>query len=102
MASRAIHQTKFGACAVTIYRDTEWGEYIVKAKVAGKVEGGNRLGGYHTDHKGDARSTAAHMVRELKKRPACKDRSLAGARTTSKAKKQKKRAKSKKTRKQPY
>ena len=76
MARKKIHATKFGPCAVTIYRDASAGEYVVQAKVGGKIQGGAQGGGYFTDDKKDARTTAASMVRELRKRPSCKGTAL--------------------------
>ncbi len=68
MALKKIHETKVGtSCAVRIYRNPEWGEYIVKTVVGGKVQGG-KDGGYFTDDKADAHGTAAAEVRRLTER----------------------------------
>lgn len=72
MARRKIKTTRVGRCAVNIYRDSEWDEFVVQSVVGGKVIGGKEDGGYFTDDKADARSNAAHAVRLLRKRPACK------------------------------
>jgi len=71
MAQKKIHSTRVGSCAVNIYRDAEWDEYIVKTVVNGRVEGGKE-GGYHTSEKADARGTAAFQVQRLRRRPACR------------------------------
>jgi hypothetical protein len=72
MALKKIHETPVGAsCAVRIYRNPEFDEYVVKTVVGGKVQGG-KDGGYFTSDKADARSTAAHEVRRLRQRPGCR------------------------------
>lgn len=81
MARRKIKQVTFGKCQVAIYRDSYAGEYVVRATVGDRVQGGATNGGYFTDDKRDARATAAAMVRKLKRTPACKAGGLAGART---------------------
>lgn len=72
MAIKLIHQTRVGAkCAVKIYRNSEYNEFIVKTVVNGRVQGG-KDGGYFTDDKADARGTAAAEIRRLrKKRGSC-------------------------------
>jgi hypothetical protein len=71
MAAKKIHETAVGAkCAVRIYRNAEWDEYIVKSIVNGKVQGG-KDGGYFTSDKADAHGTAAAEADRLRKRPAC-------------------------------
>lgn len=65
MVKRLIHTTRVGSCSVKIYRDSEWNEFVVKTS-------GVRGDGYHTDDRGDARSTAAHEARWLKKQPRCR------------------------------
>ena len=71
MALKKIHETKVGAsCAVRIYRNYEWDEYVVKSVVKGKVQGG-KDGGYFTSDKADAHGTAAAEAQRLQKRPAC-------------------------------
>lgn len=74
MAQRKIHSTKVGRCSVTIYRNVEWDEFRVVGKIGSKVIGGKSSGGYFTSDKKDARSTAAHFVRDLRKRDACRVR----------------------------
>lgn len=72
MANKKIHETRVGArCAVRIYRNAEYGEYIVKTVIGGKVQGG-KDGGYFTSNKTDARGTAAHEVRRLRKQSSCR------------------------------
>jgi len=86
MARRKVHATKFGPCAVSIYKDSYVGEYVVQASVGGKIQGD----GYFTDDKKDARSTAAFMVRDLKKRPSCqRPKALNGARRRAPKKRRK-------------
>jgi hypothetical protein len=70
MATKKIHETAVGKCAVRIYRNAEYGEYIVKTVVNGKVQGGKN-GGYFTSDKADAHGTAAVEADRLRKRPAC-------------------------------
>jgi hypothetical protein len=72
VAYRKVKSVRVGSCAVEIHRDPDHNEFRVRTIVNGKVEGGRDGGGYFTDDKGDARGTAAHMVRRLRKRPACK------------------------------
>jgi hypothetical protein len=68
---RILHSTRVGRCAVNIYRNAEYDEYIVKSVVGGRVQGGED-GGYFTADKQDARSTAAAEVRRLRRVPACR------------------------------
>lgn len=71
MSKKLIKTTRVGKCSVKIYRDSEYGEYNVKSIMAhGKPGPGD---GYFTDNKKDARDTAAHSVRWLKKRRSCKE-----------------------------
>jgi len=71
MALKKISDTPVGTrCAVRIYRNAEFDEYVVKTVVNGKVQGG-KDGGYFTSDKADARGTAAHEVEKLRQRPAC-------------------------------
>lgn len=72
MARRRIKHIRVGRCSVSIYRDSDAGEFVVRQTVGGKITGGRADGGYFTDDKSDARSTAAHMIRKLRKRPACR------------------------------
>lgn len=58
-------------CKVSIGRTTVPGEFRVRAIVNGKVTGGAANGGYFTEDKADARSTAAHMIRQLRQLPQC-------------------------------
>lgn len=71
MALKKIHETPIGSkCAVRIYRNYEWDEYVVKSVVNGKVQGG-KDGGYFTSDKADAHGTAAAEAKRLQARPAC-------------------------------
>lgn len=72
MARRLIKNVRVGRCAVKIYRDSDWNEYNVQQVVGGKIVGGREGGGYFTDNKQDARNVAAHEIRRLRKRPACR------------------------------
>ena len=72
MAQRKIHETRVGSrCAVRIYRDSEYNEFVVKTIVNGRIEGGKSGGAFESD-KAAARGTAAAEVRRLRKRPACR------------------------------
>jgi hypothetical protein len=71
MARRKIHGIRVGKCAVNIYRDSEWDEYLVQSVVKGKVVGGKEGGGYFTDDKEDAFGAAEAEVATLRKRPVC-------------------------------
>lgn len=71
MALKKIHETRVGTCAVRIYRNPEYGEFIVKTVVNGRVQGG-KSGGYFTEDKKDARGTAAFEVRRLRKLSSCR------------------------------
>jgi hypothetical protein len=66
MARRKIHTTRVGRCSVGIYKDSEYGEFIVQSQGAGKDTG------YFTDTKQDARNTAAFQARRLRKDARCK------------------------------
>jgi hypothetical protein len=71
MALKKIHETPVGTkCAVRIYRNYEWDEYIVKSIVNGKVQGG-KDGGYFTSDKADAYGSATAEAQRLQKRPVC-------------------------------
>ena len=80
MARRKLKAVKFGNCEVAIYRDSYANEYVVQTKVGGKIQGGAESGGYFTDDKGDARSTAAATIRTMKARSVCKPTALGRAR----------------------
>lgn len=68
MARKKIHTTKVGTkCSVSIYRDAEWGEFVVQAKVNGKVVGGKDGGAFESDKKA-ARSTAAAIIKQLRRK----------------------------------
>ncbi len=68
MALKKLHETRVGAsCAVRIYRNSEFDEYVVKTVVGGKVQGGKDGGAFESD-KQAARGTAAAQVRWLRKR----------------------------------
>lgn len=66
MARRLVHKTRVGRCAVLIYRDAEWNEYVVKT-----VIGGRSTGTYHTGDKDDAQGTATHIARRLRAQRRC-------------------------------
>jgi len=70
MALKKLHETPVGRCAVRVYRNAEYGEYVVKSIVNGKVQGG-KDGGYFTSDKADAYATATVEADRLRKRPAC-------------------------------
>jgi hypothetical protein len=72
MAYRKVKSVRVGSCAVEIHRDSDINEFRVRAIINGRVEGGRTGGGYFTDDKGDARGTAAVLLRHLRKRPACR------------------------------
>lgn len=67
MALKKIHETRVGAkCAVRIYRNTEFNEYVVKTVVGGRVQGGKDGGAFESD-KAAARGTAAAEVHRLRR-----------------------------------
>jgi len=68
---RKIHGTRVGRCAVNIYRNPEWGEYVVKTIINGRVQGG-KDGGYFTSDKQDARGTAAQEIKRIRRLPSCR------------------------------
>ena len=71
MALKKIHETRVGtSCAVRIYRNYEYDEYVVKSVVKGKVQGG-KDGGYFTSDKADAHGTAAAEAKRLQARSVC-------------------------------
>ena len=72
MARRLIKRVRFGKCEVTIHKDSFAGEYVVRQKIGTRVTGGKKDGGYFTDDKKDARSTAASMIRNLRKKKTCR------------------------------
>lgn len=81
MGRKKIHEISVGtACSVRVYRDAEFGEYIVKAVVKGKPVGG-KGGGYHTDDKADAYATAGVEATRLGNRPACRVMNLSARRS---------------------
>lgn len=67
MARRRLKNIRVGRCAVSIHKDSEWGEFIVTTSGAGRMNGT-----YHTDDKRDARSTAAHTIKQLRKTGVCR------------------------------
>jgi hypothetical protein len=71
MALKKIHETRVGTCAVKIYRDSEYNEFVVKTIVNGKVQGGKSGGAFETD-KTAARGTAAAEVRRLRRLRRCR------------------------------
>ncbi len=68
MARRRVKHVRVGRCSVDIHRDSDAREFIVSA-----VVGGRRDSGYFTEDRRDARGTAAHQVRRLRKLPACRE-----------------------------
>jgi len=69
---RKIHGTRVGErCAVNIYRNPEYDEYVVKTVINGRVQGG-KDGGYFTTDKQDARGTAAQEVKRIRRLPPCR------------------------------
>lgn len=46
---------------VKVYRDSEWGEWVVIHSIDG-VRVGGKDGGYHTSDEKDAMSTAIYMI----------------------------------------
>jgi len=72
MALRKIHETRVGTkCAVRIYRNPEFDEYVVKVIVNGRVQGGKEGGAFESD-KSAARGTAAALVRRLRAQRSCR------------------------------
>lgn len=73
MALRKIHTIRVGTrCAVNVYRDPEWDQFVVKSVVNGKTVGGKEGGGYFTDDKEDAFGTAEAEAAHLRTRPVCR------------------------------
>jgi len=70
MARKLLHTTKYGTCKVQIYKDNYAGEFVVTTTVKGKVVGGKSGGGDFTESKQDARNSAAHQLRWLRKHRA--------------------------------
>ncbi len=68
MAKRVNRTIRVGACTVSIKRNVAWGEYIVTTKTPVKRWNGT----YHTEDKSDARSTAAHQIRTLRRAGVCR------------------------------
>jgi hypothetical protein len=68
VARRRIKHVRVGRCSVDIHRDSDSREFVVSS-----VVGGRRDSGYYTEDKSDARGTAAHQARRLRKLPACKE-----------------------------
>jgi hypothetical protein len=64
---RLLHTTRVGTCAVKIYTNPIYHEYVVKT-----IQAGRKQGEYFTDDKQDARNTAAAQARWLKKRRSCR------------------------------
>jgi hypothetical protein len=79
MGRKLLTTTPIGSkCSVKIYKDSEYGVFVVKAFEDGKK--GNTYE-YETNDKGDAHGTAKAQAEWLAKRPACRaGGSLAGAR----------------------
>ena len=73
MALRKLHETHVGThCVVRIYRNRDYGEYVVKTSIKGRIVGGADGGGYFTDDKQDARNTAAVTIKALRKNARCR------------------------------
>lgn len=73
MARRKIHTIRVGTkCSVGIYRDPEWDQFVVQSVVNGRTVGGKEDGGYFTDDKEDAFSTAKAEAAHLRTRPVCR------------------------------
>ena len=70
MALKKLQEFVVGTCSVRLYRNPEYGEFIVKTVVNGKVQGGEN-GGYFTDDKQDALNTAAVEIERLSKLKSC-------------------------------
>ena len=70
MALKKIQEYVVGRCAVQIFRNPEYGEFVVKTVVNGKVQGGKN-GGYFTDNKQDALDTAAVEIKRLSQLKSC-------------------------------
>jgi hypothetical protein len=62
MARRRIKNIRVGRCAVSIYKDSEWNEFVVVTKSPHKRFSGS----YHTTNMRDARGTAAHQIKVLR------------------------------------
>lgn len=78
MARKKIHEIPVGPCSVRVYRDSEFGEYVVKTLIKGKTVGG-KGGGYFTNDKADAYTTARVEASRLGNRSTCRASGL-GAR----------------------
>ncbi len=68
MAKKRIKSVRVGKCTVSIHRDSEYDEFIVTTKAPVKRWNGT----YHTTEKGDARNTAAHQIRQLRRAGVCR------------------------------
>lgn len=68
MARRRIKHVRLGKCSVSIHKDPEWGEFVVTTK--GPVR--KFRGTYHTDTISDARSTAAHQIKRMRRAGGCR------------------------------
>lgn len=71
MARKKLHAVRAGRCLITIYKDSYAGEFVVTTDINGKREGGKAGGGYFTDSKSDARSTAAATIKQLRRQGRC-------------------------------
>lgn len=60
MAQRKIHQVAEDGLVITVYRDTEWQEYICIPSYQGKVL--HEAFHYHTDDRQDAIDTATNFI----------------------------------------
>jgi hypothetical protein len=66
------HTIRFGRCAIRIKRLPATNEWRVTETINGRITGGKVDGGYYTNDKQDARSTAAAMIRRLRQKGACR------------------------------
>ena len=67
MAKRQLKNIRFGRCSVSIHRDTEWAEFVVTTKAPVR----RFRGTYFTDTIRDARSTAAHQIKLMRRMGGC-------------------------------
>jgi hypothetical protein len=73
MARRRIKHIRVGQrCSVDIYRDSSWDEFVVVTH--GRIFRSSPLkpATYHTTDKRDARSTAAHQIKILRRSGWCR------------------------------
>ena len=80
---KKIKSITAGRCVATVYRDSEWDEYVVKFSPGPKKLAKDSDGLYHTNAKDDAIATAEFELRRMQARGECGP-ALAGARGGSK------------------